>query len=149
MTNQTVKALRESIGKKIENSPSNVGNFLNGKLLQVDRGHIKIEYIVREEMLNPIKILHGGIISTMIDDCIGMATFTLENENFHTTINLQVDFLASATLGDKMIADAKIVKEGKQILRCECVIHNSEGKMIAKGNSNALVIDTKITNRVN
>ncbi len=139
-----IERMKKSIGEKITNSPSNVANFLEGTLLMVARGKINVEYEVRDEMLNPANIIHGGIISTMIDDSIGMAVFTLGNEYFFTTINLQVDFFSYAKLGEKLIAKAFVLKEGKQVIHMECHIHNMDDRFVAKGNTTLIKTKNKI-----
>lgn len=43
-------------------------------------------------MTNPVGMLHGGVTSAMIDDCMGVNFFILGLEYFYATINLHVEF---------------------------------------------------------
>ncbi|MFV8227160.1 PaaI family thioesterase, partial [Christiangramia aquimixticola] len=95
--------------KTLDQTPSAAGNWLAGVLLDVDNHHIKVQYVVRPEMCNPGKILHGGIASLMLDDVIGMGNFVAGSEYLMTSINLNVDFLAAAQIGEKLEVTAKLV----------------------------------------
>ena len=80
---------------------------------------IEIEYQVKEEMVNPARILHGGIAATMLDDIIGMTVFMMGNGVFYSTVNLSVDYLFSARLGETVRVKSKIVRMGKKIAHAE------------------------------
>lgn len=53
-------------------SPSPFAQWLNGTVVSVNDKAVEFQFIVRKEMTNPVGILHGGITSSMVDDCIGV-----------------------------------------------------------------------------
>ena len=76
--NQTLEFFKSNIGKtSSEMSPSAFGRWLNGTLIAVEEGELTVEVIVREDMCNPGGILHGGVATGMMDDLIGMTTFSM------------------------------------------------------------------------
>ena len=72
----------------------------------------------------------------MMDDLMGALVFSLNNEYFFTTVNLAIDYLSSAKIGETVTLKAEVIKAGKNIIHCECRIHNAGGKLLAKSISN-------------
>lgn len=138
MENRILTLLQKHIGQDLSNSPSPLGSWLNGTVRAVEKGMLEVEFTVRQEMLNPAQILHGGAISAMMDEVMGISVATLGNEGFYSTINLQVDFLSACKLGDKILVKSIVIREGKTIINTACTVTNSEGKLVAKGGSNLL-----------
>lgn len=136
MSNEALELFKANIGKNFDESPSPLSRWLNGTLLQAEEGMLEASFVVREEMTNPMGILHGGAIAAICDDLIGATTFTLGREHFYTSINLNLDFLSSARMGDTVIAKASLVRAGQTIIHAECVLRNEAGKLLAKAASN-------------
>lgn len=136
--NQTVEFFRSQIGKVIEHTPSAVGMWLKPVLRDVSEGGLTAEIVVREEMTNPMKMLHGGMIALISDETIGAAIATLELPDFFPSVNLHTDFLYGAKLGETITAKAEIIRKGKTIINTECRIYNSDNKLIAKSTSNSI-----------
>lgn len=136
---------KSHIGKKLDKTPSAAGNWLAGTLVEIDHHHIKVSYEVRAEMCNPAKMLHGGIASLMMDDVIGMGNFVAGSEYLMTTINLNVDFLASANVGEVLEVSAKLIRSGSNLNHWEALIRKESGKIVAKASSNMIKTHIKIS----
>ena len=92
--NPALEFFKNNIGKaSAEVSPSPFGRWLNGTLIDVEEGSLTMEFIVRKDMCNPGGIMHGGVAIGMMDDIIGMTTFSMGNQAFYSTVNLNTDFL--------------------------------------------------------
>jgi uncharacterized protein (TIGR00369 family) len=137
-----LELLQAAIGKSMgEVSLSITGRWLNGTLRAADATTLQMEYTVREEMVNMAATLHGGIIATMLDDSMGMLlNVTSLGEGFFATVNLTVDYLGPARLGDVIIATAQINRKGRQIANMEGWLRHINGKAIAHATSNLLKI---------
>lgn len=141
-----LETLRPLIGQTTANSPSPLGRWLNGTLQEVGENGIKIAYVVRQEMTNPVGILHGGMVATMLDDIMGMTIMVKYNADmthFYSTVNLQVDYLASAREGATVIASSSITKAGNKIMNAEGWLHDSSGKLLAHSTSNLLKVEIR------
>ncbi len=136
--NEVIKRLKANIGKDLSKSPSAFGAWLRGTLRKVEPGSLTIEFTVRKDMTNTAETLHGGATAAMIDDIMGMTVACLETDTFFTTINLSVDYLSAARIGEVVTATTRINREGKNIVNIDCVVVNAEGKLIAKGTSNLI-----------
>ena len=141
-----LEALRPFIGQEFKDSPSLVGRWLNGILQEIGESSLKVAYTVRAEMTNPVGILHGGIIATMLDDVMGVTVNVKHNPNFeffYSTVNLHVDYLASAREGQKVIASSNITKPGNRIMYVEGWLHDDGGKLLAHSTSNMLKVERR------
>lgn len=144
--NKTLAFLKSRIGQSANESASPLMRWLNPTLLAVEEGKISLEFTVRHEMTNPIGILHGGTTAAIMDDSIGAAVFSYGENYFYSTINLVVDYFGRAGIGEKIIAEAFVIKKGKQLIHGQCEIWNADKtRMLAKGISNLLKTDLKKT----
>lgn len=144
-TTPQLEFFKTQIGKSLDKTPSAAGNWLAGTLVEIDNHHIKVSYLVRPEMCNPAKMLHGGMASLMMDDVIGTGNFVAGSEYLMTTINLNVDFLASAQVGEVLEVSAKLIRSGSNLNHWEAVIRKESGKIVAKASSNMIKTHIKLS----
>lgn len=129
------------IGKTAQeaNSPSPWGRLLNPTLIAADKGNFTVSLLVREELTNPGGIMHGGAIAGLIDEVIGMSTFSLGKPGFYVAMNLNIDFLRPGVLGETIRATTSIIKDGRNVAHFECHVYNQDKKLIAKATSNLML----------
>ena len=144
-SNQRLEFFKSQIGKSLDKTPSAAGNWLGGTLLEIEAHHIKVSYTVRTDMCNPGRILHGGVASLMLDDVIGMGNFVAGSEYLMTSINLNVDFLSSAQIDEKLEVTAKLVRSGSNLNHWEAAIRKESGKIVAKASSNMIKTHVKLS----
>lgn len=136
--NQSVEFYKQYIGQKITTAPSGFGNWLAGKILKVEEDSLSIEFEVRDNMTNPVKMLHGGMIAAMMDEIIGMTIFVNGEKNFFYSINLNVDFISNVNVGTQVVVTSQIIKKSSRLIQAECYIHGPDNKLLAKGSSNLI-----------
>jgi uncharacterized protein (TIGR00369 family) len=97
-------------------------------------------------------ILHGGVISSVLDMAGGMATMANAVQHFPnyspedlvkvigrtSTIDLQISYLRPGK-GETFIAKAWVVKGGKKIVFARMELYNQDETLIATGNGTYLV----------
>lgn len=138
-----LKALQSFIGKEFTDSPSPFMKWLNPTVVSAEEGRIEFQYTVRAEWLNPMGNMHGGITAAIIDDIIGATMFSLNENNFIVTINNSIDYFSTAKLNERIVAETKIIKRGKQFVNAECEVWNAdETRLIARGTSNLFKINS-------
>lgn len=135
---------RSQVGKTLDRTPSAAGNWLAATLLKVEEHEIQVAYTVRPDMCNPGRVLHGGIASLMLDDVIGMGNFVAGSEFLMTSINLSVDFLSAAQVGERLEVSARLVRLGANVNHWEAEIRKESGKLVAKASSNLIKTQVKI-----
>ncbi len=142
--NPRLDFFRSRIDKNLNDSISPLGRWLSGTLRAVDYGQISVEFTVRDEMTNPMGVLHGGTAAAMLDEVVGMMVYTLGREYGYTSVNLNCDFLSAARLGDVLTANAQVVRAGRNIIHCEGQVVTPEGKIVAKCASNLIQTGVKL-----
>ncbi|HLL94344.1 MAG TPA: PaaI family thioesterase [Spirosoma sp.] len=143
-SNPRLDFFRAHINQDMSASISPLGRWLNGIIRVAEPGRLVAEYQVRDELANPAGVLHGGAASAILDDLIGAMVFALGREYAFTSVNLNVDFLHAARLGDTITATAEVVREGKNIIHCEGRLVASNGKIIAKCATNLIQTSLKL-----
>ncbi len=138
-TNSRIEYFREHRQEAFRRVPSGATRWLGGELKEVSRGRLVAEFVVREDMTNPMKTLHGGAAAMIMDDMLGIMVYLLGHPYAHTSVNLNCDFLSPARIGTKLTATARVVREGRNIVHCECEIRDAGEKLIAKSASNLVL----------
>lgn len=137
-----LEQLKQFIGKEFTQSPSPFMRWLNPIVLSAEEGQLEFQYIIRQEWLNPVGNLHGGITAAIIDDIIGATMYSLSESSFMTTINNVIDYFSTAKENDIIVAETKIIKRGKQFVNAQCEIWNADKtRLIARGTSNLFKIN--------
>src|SRR4051794_33907342 len=113
-----VSFLRQYIDQELPEKAPPFTRWLNGRLVAVDRGLVTVRWIVREEAINAVGILHGGIQAAMLDELMGTAAATLELLQFHISIDLNVTFLGRAKVGDTVTGTGRVIREGRRVVYC-------------------------------
>ena len=144
LENKRLAFLQTYIGQHMSDSSSPVARWLDGKLIDLKEGSMAVEFTVRQDMTNPLGVLHGGIASTILDDVVGTLVYALGREFAYVSVNLNCDFLHAARLGDVITATAKVVRAGKNIVHVEGEIRDVEGRIIAKCTSNLIQTSFKL-----
>jgi uncharacterized protein (TIGR00369 family) len=99
----------------------------------LDRVSLRVPY--REENSNPGRALHGGVAASTIDvaGALAAATGLAADRTFDArTLDLAVDYLAAA-IGEDIVAEAEVLRRGKEIVYVDVAVRNDAGKRIAKG----------------
>ncbi len=139
LSQKVVKLMKMFLGKSLSNFPIQcVTKWMDGTLMEVERGVIAMSISVRQEMTNPAGYLHGGVQGAMLDDAMGTACATLGYETAFLSTNLNVDFLGTASVGDIVTVRAYVYREGNSLMHVVSEIKKDD-TVIAKGQSNVFI----------
>jgi acyl-coenzyme A thioesterase 13 len=137
LTRETfLQHLQDRIGEKLSERGTHVSTWLEGRLLEIREDGFDVEFVVREEMTNPLGLFHGGMQAAILDEVIGLTAYATDPEARYVSINLTIDFLGSAKTGDKVVAKSRLIRQGRQILNAQCELFDATGKLISRGLSN-------------
>ena len=136
--NQVMEMLQGMIDKPMGPEAPPFNRWLGGTLRKVQEGSITLDFVVRREMTNPAGVLHGGIQAAFIDDLMGMTATALDEEHYYISLNLHVDYLGRALVGETITATSSIIRRGKQIINAQCELFNAQGELISRGVSNLI-----------
>ena len=115
------------------NNPHIVNGMMAPRYLSydMDAQSVVIEYDVKDWEMNRVGILHGGILSTMLDHAAGITVAAFVG-GWAPTIDLQVHFLRPGQPGDTIRAEARIIAAGQTLVHAEAVLTSkTTGKKLA------------------
>ena len=84
----------------------------------MDAQSVVIEYDVKDWEMNRVGILHGGILSTMLDHAAGITVAAFVG-GWAPTVDLQVHFLRPGQPGDTILAVGRIISAGQTLVHAE------------------------------
>jgi len=99
------------------------------------RDAVRVRVPYKDENSNPGRALHGGVAASAIDVAGTLAAWAGLDDGpglQGSTLDLSVDYLAAA-IGEDIVADARVLRRGKEIVYVEVDVTNDAGKRIAKG----------------
>ena len=78
-------------------------------------------------------IVHGGMVTAILDTAMGQATWTLLNRNeVFLTANLHVEFYRPTKPG-LVRAEGRVIQKSRRVTFATGELYNSEGKLLAGG----------------
>lgn len=129
--------LRGHVGQPLQDYAVGLTKWLNGNVESVsDEGMIRLSFEVRDDMLNALGILHGGVMSAILDEAMGMQLFLLNAEANYVAIGLHVDFINKAMPGQRITAVPNVTRIGRSVAHTTCELYAQDGKLLAKASSN-------------
>jgi uncharacterized protein (TIGR00369 family) len=122
-----------------------MGVLMNFENVDAERGRVVITCTPGEEHYNPLGIIHGGLLCTLLDTVIGCATHTtLEQGTGYTSIELKVSYLRPVTLDTGRLTGTGIVtKDGRRVVFAEGTVTDAEGNLVATASSSLLVLSPR------
>ncbi len=92
-------------------------------------GRAVVERPVGPEHANTRGVVHGGVLSALIDMVCGVAVSYQPSVEGRAvvTVSLTVNYLQPATIGDRLRAVGKRAGSGKRIVACEAAVHDQAG----------------------
>jgi acyl-coenzyme A thioesterase 13 len=146
MLDSALAIMQGRLGQEITDSKSAAGNWLQPTLMLASVGKIRISMEIKPEMGNPYGNIHGGMMSLLIDEVIGWAVVSMELEQHYTSVSLNIDFLYAAKVGERIEAEAEVIRQGKKIINASVQVFNQNGILLSKATSNLVVTSMKIKN---
>ena len=107
------------------------GELIGLDFVKCERGYSQCVLEVNERLLNPHKVLHGGVIYSMADTGMGGALYSyLDDDELCATIEIKIVYFKAVTSGT-LTCDTKIVHRSKRIAALESEIAK-DGHLVAK-----------------
>lgn len=82
------------------------------QVIEIKEGYSKLRLVVRQEMINGLDVVHGGIIFSLADTCFAFAC----NSRNHLSLALDVSvtYNKAAHPGDILVAEAREIHNGRR-----------------------------------
>jgi uncharacterized protein (TIGR00369 family) len=96
------------------------------------QGTAKLSLPVEREFTNSLGTVHGGVIMSLLDVALCTAARTLHPESIGViTIDLSTSFIGGGS-GERLIAEARVLKDGRSMSFVEGEARNADGSLVAK-----------------
>jgi uncharacterized protein (TIGR00369 family) len=96
------------------------------------KGTATLSLPVEKHLTNSLGTVHGGVIMSLLDVALCTAARTLHPESVGViTINLSTSFIGGGA-GSRLIAEARVMKDGKSMSFVEAEAKNADGSLVAK-----------------
>lgn len=106
---------------------------------RVLKNEIQLGLHVRPAHTNSRGLVHGGLISALADNAMGLSCGTYMPERTRLlTASLSVDFLGLAQIGQWLSVETDFVKPGRTLSFAQCFV-KADGKPIARANASFAV----------
>jgi len=106
------------------------------RLGQWREDHAEILLEVDSRHLNRSGVLHGGVLTTLIDAACGYAGCYAAEPGVPRrafTLSLDCHFTAAAAAGDRLSISARRTGGGRQVFFSRAEVHDQNGRLIAQG----------------
>ncbi|MGY1773828.1 PaaI family thioesterase [Blastococcus sp. SYSU D00813] len=133
---ETLEALRDGVLP-----PPPIVPLVQMDLVAVEEGRVEFSCLVDESVYNPIGVVHGGLVCTLLDTVAGCAVHsTLPRGTGYTSIELKVTYLRAVTAASGPLrAIGRVVKPGRRVAFAEGEVLDAAGRSVATASSSLLV----------
>lgn len=110
-----------------------IGALLGCQLKDFGPGRALFEMDDGQWLYNPIGMIHGGALATLMDSAMGCAVHsTLPRGVTYSTIEFKVNFVHPVKIGvGKIFAESKVIHTGKNIATAEAHVKDERGRLYA------------------
>ncbi len=123
-----------------------IHSLLSIRLDTIDKGMARASMPVAIEAFNSTGNLHGGAIATLIDVACGSAAATagrfIPGLNHLVTADLHIRYLGRPH-GDRIEAQANVVRAGRQMIVVDCGVTDRDGRLIASADFAGMVVEVR------
>ncbi|MFZ0216116.1 MAG: PaaI family thioesterase [Candidatus Dormiibacterota bacterium] len=132
-----VRAMRDG-----ELPPPPIAELMQFTVAEVGPGVAGFRCAPGEWAYNPIGVVHGGLVCTLLDSAIGCAVQTTLEAGFgYTSIDLKVDYLRAVTRDSgPLVATGRVTKPGRRVAFASAEVVDRVGKLVATGSGSCLVM---------
>jgi uncharacterized protein (TIGR00369 family) len=123
--------------------PPPMASLFGFRVIEVGEGDVLVTCAPEEAFYNPIGIVHGGLLCTLLDTAMGLSLQTLmpSGASF-STIEVKVNFLKAVRAGDgDLAARGRVTKRGSRVTFTEAEVRDPGGSLVGTATSSLLLHD--------
>lgn len=124
-----------------EYPPPSIAATLGFTLESVAPGEAVFVCTPDESVYNPLGMVHGGLVCTLLDSAIGCAVQTTVGVGVgYTSLELKVNYLRPVHAGMSLRAHGWVVKPGRRVAFAEGDVRDGDGKVVATASGSCLIM---------
>ncbi len=121
--------------------PPPIAMLLRMSIHDLAEGRVEFGCELDESVYNPIGVVHGGLVCTLLDTVVGCAVHTTLPQGVgYTSIELKVSYLRPVLATSAPLrAVGRVVKPGSRVAFAEGEVRDAAGRTVATASSSLLV----------
>lgn len=139
MENNQLTDKQSYINKLAQAAESTFWGYLGAQLESTDDDQVRISLEVKSHHMNLIGMVHGGVLSSLLDNAMGIAAMRARPEEKTVTTNLNVHFVAPMREG-KLYVTAHVVHQSNKSLTIYGEVTDDQGMLGTMGTGSFRVI---------
>ncbi|MDO8184954.1 PaaI family thioesterase [Conexibacter sp. JD483] len=122
--------------------PPPIASLFSFRITEVGDGEARFAVVPDESAYNPIGLVHGGLVCTLLDSVVGCAVHSqLPAGTGYTSIELKVSYLRPVRADSGEIhAHGWVTKPGRRVAFAEGDVRSADGALLASASSSLLII---------
>jgi uncharacterized protein (TIGR00369 family) len=110
---------------------------------EAESGRVVVTVEPSDTHLNPYGTVHGGLVATLLDSCMGLAVqSTLEQGLGQTTVEFKISLMRPITPQTGLIkAEGVVLHRGRRIGTAEGRLIDGQGRLLAHGTTTCLIFE--------
>ena len=123
--------------------PPPIAELLRMRAVEVEDGRVTFTFSPDASMYNPLGMVHGGAVCTLLDTATACALHTTLPEGVsYTSVEIKVNYLKAVTVDSgTLTAVGSVVKAGSRIGFAEGKVTDASGKLVATATSTLLIFE--------
>lgn len=109
-------------------------------LVEIGDRHAVMQVEIDERHRNYLGGVHGGVIATLIDTVCFFPQPLLPSGQAATTVDLNVSYVRSANVGDRLSARAELLHMGRRTASLAVRVFDQHERLIAHGTTTLLLL---------
>ena len=121
--------------------PPPIASLLGMDVVSVGTGDVVFTCLPDESVYNPIGVVHGGLVCTLLDTVAACAVHsTLPVNVGYTSVEIKVSYLRPVRGGVELTAHGWVTKPGRRVAFAEADVRDPSGAILATASSTCLVM---------
>jgi uncharacterized protein (TIGR00369 family) len=132
----TLEAIRDGVLP-----PPPIAMLMQFDIRSLEEGRVEFGCVLDESVYNPIGVVHGGLVCTLLDTVAGCAVHTtLPSGMAYTSIEIKVNYLRAVhSTSGPLTAIGRVTKPGRRVAFAEAEVLDAQGRSVATASSSLLV----------
>jgi uncharacterized protein (TIGR00369 family) len=128
-----------------DHPPPSIAVLLGFTIIEAEEGRVVFAGEPTENHLNPMGVVHGGYVATLLDSCMTCAVQSMLKPGLAaTTLDLNIHYTKATTPRSGLLrAEGKTVHIGKQLGTAEGRLIDPQGRVLAHATTSCLVFSAR------
>jgi acyl-CoA thioesterase len=112
------------------------------KLIEIRENYCLIEMPIRQEMINGLKTVHGGVTFSFAESALAFSSNNTGNAA--VALNCMINFTKAVKMGDTLIAESILMADTRKTAVYDIAITNQHKTMVASFRGTVYKLDKKV-----